>query len=408
MNPRLRTAIILIALFVAAWLPRVAALDAFVTIDERKWLARSANFYQAVSQGDLANTFQREHPGVTIMWAGTLGFLTQYPEYAAEAPGQVTWDREVLEPWLLENTSHTPLDLLAAGRWWMTLAIALTITSSFLPLRLLLGQRTAFFGTLYLAWTPFFVALSRQLHLDGMVAALSLLALLCFGAWLYGDGQDQGGQTQHPRRYLIASGLVMGLAWLTKTPAILLVPTGFLLILAEWWRRRTHADAQPPTQSLSQMALGYVVWGLIASAVFVLLWPAMWVDPLGTFGRMAAEMTSYVESHVNPNYFMGEITNDPGVFFYPVAWLFRTTPLTLIGLIAAGVTAWRRQSPYDRLNARRLSLALLLYALIFTLTLTLTAKKFDRYLLPAFVALDLIALLGWVGLADLGADLVAT
>ena len=391
MNPRLRTAIILLALFTAAWLPRVMALDAFVTIDERKWLARSANFYQAISQGDLANTFQREHPGVTVMWAGTLGFLSQYPEYAAEAPGQVTWDREVLEPWLLENTSHTPLALLAAGRWWVTLAIALAITAMFLPLRLLLGQRFAFFGTLYLAWTPFFVALSRQLHLDGLVAAFSLLALLTFSAWLYGDRQGD-----HPRRYLIASGFAMGLAWLTKTPAILLVPTGLLLILAEWRRRRSHADGQ----SLSQMAVGYVVWGLVASAVFVLGWPAMWVDPLGAFGRMAAEMTAYVESHVNPNYFMGQPTDDPGVLFYPVAWLFRTTPLTLIGLIAAAVTAWRKRSPFDQLNARRLSLALLLYALIFTVTLTLTAKKFDRYLLPAFVALDLVAVLGWVGLAD--------
>jgi len=67
---KFKTAMIIAVLFIATWLPRVLALDAFVTIDERKWLARSANFYQALSQGDLANTFQREHPGVTVMWAG--------------------------------------------------------------------------------------------------------------------------------------------------------------------------------------------------------------------------------------------------------------------------------------------------------------------------------------------------
>ena len=82
--------IILITLFIAAWLPRVVALDAFVTIDERKWLARSANFYHAISEGDLANTFQREHPGVTVMWAGTLGFLQKFPDYVTQTPGQVT------------------------------------------------------------------------------------------------------------------------------------------------------------------------------------------------------------------------------------------------------------------------------------------------------------------------------
>ena len=100
MNTHLRTALLLIALFFAAWLPRVLALDAFVTPDERKWLARSANFYQAISHGDLANTFQREHPGVTVMWAGMLGFLGEYPNYANVSPGQFTWDREYFEIWL--------------------------------------------------------------------------------------------------------------------------------------------------------------------------------------------------------------------------------------------------------------------------------------------------------------------
>jgi hypothetical protein len=38
--------IVLVALvFLAIWLPRAAGLDRFVTPDERKWLARSANFY---------------------------------------------------------------------------------------------------------------------------------------------------------------------------------------------------------------------------------------------------------------------------------------------------------------------------------------------------------------------------
>ena len=178
MNQRLRTALILLGLFLAAWLPRVMVLDAFVTIDERKWLARSANFTQALSSGDLANTFQREHPGVTIMWAGTLGLLSEYPEYAQDAPGQFAWAREDFEAWLTENTDLTPLALLAAARWWMALAIALAIAVSFWPLRRLLGERIALFTTLYLAWTPFFIGLSRQLHLDGLVSALSVLALL--------------------------------------------------------------------------------------------------------------------------------------------------------------------------------------------------------------------------------------
>ena len=117
MSKSVRTALLLGGLFFAAWLPRVLALDTVVTIDERKWLARSANFYQALSAGDWAATFQREHPGVTVMWAGMFGLLQHFPTYAQEAPGQFAWDREHLETWLIQNSNHTPLELLTAGRW---------------------------------------------------------------------------------------------------------------------------------------------------------------------------------------------------------------------------------------------------------------------------------------------------
>ena len=89
----MRTALAVLLLFIVAWLPRVIALDNFVTIDERKWLTRSANFSYALAEGDLAATFQREHPGVTVMWAGAIGLFSRFPEYVQQAPGYFGWDR---------------------------------------------------------------------------------------------------------------------------------------------------------------------------------------------------------------------------------------------------------------------------------------------------------------------------
>ncbi len=98
MTPRTRQALrtfwIMVVLFFCAWIPRVVALDAFVTVDERKWLARSANFLYALAHGDFANTFQREHPGVTVMWAGALGILQKFPDYLAAG----TWLLHVGQP----------------------------------------------------------------------------------------------------------------------------------------------------------------------------------------------------------------------------------------------------------------------------------------------------------------------
>ena len=102
------------------------------------------------------------------MWMGTLGFVRQFPHYAQRAPGQFGWDQEELESWLYQNSALTPLELLAAGRWWIVLAIALTITACYFPLRKLFGAPVAMVTTLYIGWSPFYLALSRQLHPDGL------------------------------------------------------------------------------------------------------------------------------------------------------------------------------------------------------------------------------------------------
>ncbi|MCB9162788.1 MAG: hypothetical protein H6644_23535, partial [Caldilineaceae bacterium] len=121
------------------------------------------------------------------------------------------------------------------------------------------------------------------------------------------------------------------------------------------------------------------------------------VDPLGTLWRMTTEMSDYVERHTNINYFMGRPTEDPGLFFYPIAYLWRITPLTFAGLISAAVLAWKRAAPFHRATGRRVAMALAVYALLFTAFMTIGAKKFDRYMLPALLALDVLAALGLVG-----------
>ena len=397
MTPRtfqaLRTFWIMVVLFFCAWIPRVVALDAFVTVDERKWLARSANFLYALAHGDFANTFQREHPGVTVMWAGALGILQKFPDFLQQSPGYFTWDNQMIEAWLKTSTTHTPLELLAAGRWWIVLGVALLLALSFLPMRRLLGDALAALALVMIAWMPWSVALSRQLHPDGYVASMIFVALVFFLSWLY-----TGRRTVD----LVVSGIFMGLAWLTKTPAAFLVPIGAILIALEIWRyHRTRRSPSHPAEPSPTRALllGYVLWGIVASATFFLLWPSTWVNPLGTFAKMTAEMEEYVGGHVNPNYFMGQITNDPGLIFYPIAYFFRITPATVFGLVAAAVAAARRSNPFDRPLVRRAALGFFVFGIVFVALMSFPAKKFDRYILPAFPAFEVLAALGWMALA---------
>lgn len=383
----IRNAAVVILLLVGILVPRLVALDRLVTPDEYRWLVRSANFYDALSQGDLANTYQIEHPGVLTMWAGLFGFLSYFPAYSDQAAGQIEWWYDELGPFL-KSHGYDPLELLVASRLNMILATALVLVVGFWLAIRLLGFWPAAIGFLLIALDPFHTALSRLLHVDGLSSTLALLSLLAFLTYLYRGKQKWD---------LVISGAAAGLAWLTKSPMLFLIPFAVLLVLLELfekWRQQRRLVRS----DLLQAFFPLIVWGSVGLAVFILLWPAMWVDPIHTLRRIGGAMVDYAgQGHDSQLFFNGIITEgDPGASFYPITYLWRTTPVVLLGLGLA-IFAW--VFPRFRLitpTQRRSLGMLLLFTLLFAVFMTLGAKKFDRYLLPVYLPLDLVAGVGWV------------
>ena len=200
---------------------------------------------------------------MTVTWAGALAFLQRLPGYAVSNPGQLTEGQ--LEPWLRTNTALTPLELLIAGRRWIVLWVALLTTASYFPLRKLWGAPLAVLAVLMLAWDPFLLALTRLLHMDGLLAYLCIVALLAFLAWLHGGRQW---------RYLFLSAVMTGLALLSKSTTLILTPTAGLLLLIEGVRLFRHGE-----RKVWKLLLAYGIWILLAAFVVVGLWPALWVAP---------------------------------------------------------------------------------------------------------------------------------
>src|SRR3954453_20925411 len=130
--------VFLLLFLVALLAPRLTQLNHFVNSDERKWLARSANFYLALTQHDWGNTYQKEHPGVTVTWAGAAGFLWRYPAYAHETPGAFLGEDLDLEHFLRAH-GQRELDLLIAGRVFLILLGAAALTLALFIAQRLLG-----------------------------------------------------------------------------------------------------------------------------------------------------------------------------------------------------------------------------------------------------------------------------
>ncbi|NJN66009.1 MAG: glycosyl transferase [Chloroflexaceae bacterium] len=197
----------------------------------------------------------------------------------------------------------------------------------------------------------------------------------------------------HPRhrlRWLIGAGAMTGLALLTKGPALILLPGGALLML---WSFFAHPTMPMPIQTrLRRAGLAGLGWVGAALAVVVVCWPALWVTP-----HLALER--YVEkilweggnAYTSAQFFFGQPVTDPGPLFYPVVLLFRLTPVALVGLLLLPLALRLPSRSGERTHGAMLAAFVLLWLAV----MTTGSKKFDRYLLPIWPSLLILAAIGW-------------
>ena len=347
---------------------RLPELDRYATIDESRWVSRSADFATYIQQRDWDKTYLVGHPGVTTMWLGALGM----------GPPQVR-----AMSYLAESSDVTRrddyLDALVAARRGPLVANGLALGLCVWLAWGLFGARPALLGGLLLLGDPFLAAHSRLIHLDALlssflaVAALASIAYWTGGSWFY----------------LLLAGLASGLALLTKAPSIYLF--GFVPLLA--LVQHLRGGWRTPRGWL-RLVGGLAAVIALAGGVCLALWPALRLRPQLVLRQMA-EFTLRNGSAERDNFFLGRPVDDPGPLFYPLASLFRATPLLLLGL---GLLSYFLISRRGRLRGSWSALLAGGFALGFALMMTIGQKKFDRYVLPTFPLLDLLAGFGlWLG-----------
>jgi len=384
-----------LALFFLALLPRSFGLSLFLTPDENLWIGRTVDFLEALSHGDLAGTFQVGHPGVTTRWTGAIGIIARYWPNVAWKEGQLWLGGSPLS----DVPSHL-MEVLAAVRFPTVLLFSCLVVIVYALGRKLAGRRIALLGAGLLALDPFCLAISRVIHHDALSTIFMTSSALAFAVWLtMRRSGAPSASASAARRYLLFSGATAGLAFLSKSTALFLIPAVVAIALFFGLRRAAYPQAPYPWKTL---AGGLVLWGVIAAVVFVALWPAMWADPIGTVNGVIAKAVGYAGSpHERDNFFMGQLRPDPGPLFYPLATLYRLTPVTAIGLLLSWLAlrpGRRRADGSDPYEAHA-SIWLAIFwgfAVAFTIFMTLGAKKFDRYLLPIFPYLDLLAAAGLI------------
>jgi 4-amino-4-deoxy-L-arabinose transferase-like glycosyltransferase len=191
----------------------------------------------------------------------------------------------------------------------------------------------------------------------------------------------------------------------------------------------------------------YLIWLGTAALVVVLLWPAMWVTPLTALGDVYNEIVANGGApEPAGNFFLGEPVAAPGWLYYALVLGLRAAPLTLLGLLLLPLVLWPRADERPTTNdqrptssesyregrrmaieersrrtrnfrssifdlrssifggrwsgEQRVLLALLAFVLLFGLMMSIEPKKFDRYLLPIWPSLEILAAAGLTSILD--------
>ena len=437
--------LIALAMFVVALLPRCLTLDAFLTVDEPAWIIRSAHFAQSLMRGDWAGTLQTNHPGVTTVWTGALGLAAYYFMLDPGARGDGFADFLAVA-----GDAYLPVDLLPAVRFPTALLAAGCIALAYLLLRKVFDRYVSTLAAGLIALDPFFITYARVIHHDALATMFVMVSWLALVVYLIA-GQKSA--------YAALSGCAAGLAWLSKASSLLLGPLalvafalaylahrrqrvpdgtgGLSVTMAQHERHAERSEAsmplspdekpcvdqdsraeklterpEPPKRWFRRAPLrGFLWWAVAAALTFFVLWPAMWVTPWAVISSLFGESADLAGAgHLQ--FFLGKVVTDAGPWFYPVIFIFRVTPLALIGAALSVVYLVAGLLPrlVSRLNCPRQRVVLILlwgFVLCFMLFITLSPKKQDRYLLPIFPLIDICAAIGWSGTLRWWVSLVA-
>ncbi|NOK60079.1 MAG: hypothetical protein GFH27_549291n272 [Chloroflexi bacterium AL-W] len=253
-------------------------------------------------------------------------------------------------------------------------------------LRRLFPATIALLAALLWASDPFVVAFSRFLHVDGLMATFATLSFLLACYYWYHKTHLVA---------LIASGVCAGLAILSKSPALILVPTVFSVAYF------SHALQQQPSQYTLKYLLqqgrttfpSVMLWGVVCGVTIVALWPALWVEPLRVYELFrAGVVVEGGEPHDLGNFFLGRADDAPGPLYYPMALILRSTPITFFGVLLLPFVFHIIPRP-----SRQHGYSLIGFIFLFVVAMSIFPKKFDRYLVPVFPMIDIMAAVGLVG-----------
>lgn len=334
--------------------------------DAYRWHRRSENFLTAIKSHNFKETYQSYHPGVTLMWINSLvlQLSKSYNYRFAEDFSELTF----------ENSSYYPF-IQQISKGSIVIFLFILFSYQLIIVSKLYDQRTSLLYGLLIACEPYLVGLDRWFHLSSLETYLAFSGFLTIWYW-----KKFGGTF-----YVVLSGLLIGLAVLTKvTNLVALIPCIFVIISRFFsfksgfrFKRFLNLGVDLDARSIIKSVAYFLISFMLTVVVF---FPALPAHPLFVITKVLGGITGGIYTDVRETPFSGAFS----MFYYPFILFLKLSPLS------AFLSIWVFAVAIFSKNNIKKYAWLLLYVATYFFALSISVKKIDRYSIALILPILLI------------------
>ncbi len=347
--------------------------------DAQRWMQRSDRFIEAIKKADYANTYQMYHPGVTLMWLG--GFSKElYFNYFSHAAGYSP---------KIRAGSYYPEQfpkIAFVSKFSLVLFTSILLTIGVLLLNKIgLPKKFLILFCIFLALEPFYLGVNRYFHLTGMESALTFLSVII--TYYYIDKtKNEQFEKKSQSILIVANGIVLSLAVLTKISSLIVIPfLSLLFFIPQTWSKK---DIRKWLFFSSRSSMVYIGLSLVvAIIVSFAIFPALWVNPQNTLQEIFNNGIDNQGFSEEPE---GSIFNNKWLFYLEILFS-KTLGLTLI-LTILGIATVRLEKNTKLKNFVYICIAYILYYFVI---MSIPTKQMNRYTVVIYPFLLVISSYGF-------------
>jgi hypothetical protein len=338
---------------VGIFLPRLLVSNSFFIQDEQPWINRSQVYVNSLLSGDFEGAVQyplSNHPAIPLMTVvGPV--MNMYAEYNGLS--------DTYEHWSLDDKREAAV--WARYVWGIACSIALLLLYLVIArMQIFLGKQwAAGLTVVLLGLEPWIWGISRSVSVD-VLMAIGVVGMLASAVVAF---------ETRSRNWVLISGAWFGLAFISKSPALITAPFAILL-----------ASYMPTIKQYISRGIG---WLFASFSTAVLLWPPFILHP---FQRLT-DVLARAELHST----VQEIYTWPGI--HPPFFLFTLSAFATVGCI---LYLWMRIRDIRRGIYIFPSDILLIAGLFHALILLYLHGDHARKNLPVLALLACIGAIGWV------------